>query len=105
MKQYWARHEGRIRWGVRTPLVTSDDAAAQGGGLLFVWADRLVIEQGGIVFERDDGTIQGAIAPGQWEAVFEAAPDDSPQPVETQRCGVACGDSFERAGRIREASS
>jgi hypothetical protein len=85
MKQYWARHEGRIRWGVRTPLVAGEGAQASAAGLLFVWADRLVLDQGALVFMRDDGGIQGAIATGHWEAVFEAGPDDSPQPVETPR--------------------
>lgn len=86
MKQYWARHQGLNRWGVRTPLVSPDDGAREsGGGLLFVWADKLTLEAGSLVFTRDDGTIQGAIAAGRWDAVFEAGPDDSPQRVETQR--------------------
>jgi hypothetical protein len=85
MKQYWARHEGRNRWGVRTSLVTFDEAGGNDAGLLFVWADRLVLDAGSLVFKRDDGTVQGAIAPGHWDAVFEAGPDDSPQVVETRR--------------------
>ena len=85
MKQYWARHEGRNRWGVRTPLETDENTHPQGGSLLFVWADKLVLEGGSLVFKRDDGSIQGAIAPGRWDAVFEAGPDDSPQLVETRR--------------------
>jgi hypothetical protein len=85
MKQYWARHEGRNRWGVRTPLETSESTHPHGTNVLFVWADKLVLEGGALVFMRDDGTIQGAIAPGRWDAVFEAGPDDSPQPVETPR--------------------
>jgi hypothetical protein len=85
MKQYWARHEGRNRWGVRTPLETNDGDETHGAGLLFVWADKLVLDEGSLVFKRDDGTIQGAIAPGRWDAVFEAGPDDSPHVVETLR--------------------
>ncbi|HEY8154996.1 MAG TPA: hypothetical protein VII72_12795 [Myxococcota bacterium] len=85
MKQYWARHEGRNRWGVRTSLETSESTHPQSGSVLFVWADKVVLDDGSLVFLRDDGTIQGAIAPGQWDAVFEAGPDDSPQRVETLR--------------------
>jgi len=85
MKQYWARHQGRNRWGVRTSLETSDDTHEHGVGLLFVWADKLLLDEGSLVFMREDGTIQGAIAPGRWDAAFEASPDDSLQPVETQR--------------------
>jgi hypothetical protein len=85
MKQYWARHQGRNRWGVRTTLEASEGGHPQGGSLLFVWADEVVLEGGSLVFKRDDGTIQGALAPGRWDAVFEAGPDDSPQLVETSR--------------------
>ena len=56
-----------------------------GAGLIFVWADKLVLDAGSLVFMRDDGTIQGAIAPGHWDAVFEAGPDDSLESVETPR--------------------
>jgi len=85
MKQYWARHQGRNRWGVRTPLETSDGAHEHGVALVFVWADKLLLDESSLVFMREDGSIQGAIAPGRLDAVFEAGPDDSPQPVETQR--------------------
>ena len=86
MKQYWARHQGLNRWGVRTPLEPSNAGAREpGAGLIFVWADKLVLDQGSLVFSSDDGTVQGAIAPGHWHAVFEAGPDDSPESVETPR--------------------
>jgi hypothetical protein len=86
MKQYWARHQGLTRWGVRTPLETSDASANEpAAALIFVWADKLVLDAGSLVFMRDDGTIQGAIAPGRWDAVFEAGPDDTPESVETTR--------------------
>ena len=86
MKQYWARHQGLNRWGVRTPLEPSDEATSGApSGLIFVWADQVKLDDGNLVFMRDDGTIQGAIAAGRWEAVFEAGPDDSPQLVETRR--------------------
>ena len=77
MKQYWARHQGLTRWGVRTARESANEREnEQGAGLIFVWADKLVLDAGSLVFMRDDGTIQGAIAPGRWDAVFEAGPDD-----------------------------
>ena len=86
MKQYWARHQGLNRWGVRTPLEAPNEAAHEhGAGLIFVWADKLMLDDGSLLFMRDDGTIQGAIAAGHWDAVFEAGPDDSPQLIETPR--------------------
>lgn len=86
MKKYWARHQGKSRWGVRTTLETSDDVYKTDGGVFFVWADRVELQQGGnLVFLNDAGEIQGAVAAGRWDAVFEAGPeDDSPQAVETR---------------------
>ena len=85
MKQYWARHQGKSRWGVRTPLETSDDLYKTASGLVFIWADRVELRDGSLVFLNDAGVVQGAIAPGRWDAVFEAGPDDVPQAVETRR--------------------
>lgn len=85
MKQYWARHQGRNRWGVRTPLETGEDVYKTGTGVFFVWADKVVLDAGNLVFVNDEGVIQAAIAVGRWDAVFEAGPDDSPQSVETNR--------------------
>jgi hypothetical protein len=85
MKQYWARHQGKTRWGVRTPLETSDDLYKTAAGLVFIWADRVELRDGSLVFLNDAGVVQGAIAPGRWDAVFEAGPDDGPQAVETKR--------------------
>lgn len=85
MKQYWAKHQGKIRWGVRTGIETSDALYKSEDGLLFVWADRVDLLDGSLVFANADGTIQGALAAGSWQAVFEAGPDDSPQAVETLR--------------------
>jgi hypothetical protein len=70
---------------VRTPLETADDIYKSGTGLFFVWADKVLLDGGSLVFMKDDGTVQGAIAPGRWDAVFEAGPDDLPQSVETRR--------------------
>jgi hypothetical protein len=85
MKQYWARHEGRSRWGVRTQLETSADLY-KSGGLFFVWSDRVELRDGSLVFLTDAGEVRGAIAPGHWEAFFEAGPDDDiPPAVETRR--------------------
>lgn len=85
MKQYWAKHQGRIRWGVRTSAETSDALYKSEGGLFFVWADRVELRDGSLVFVNEDGAIQGALAAGSWQAVFEAGPDDSPQAIETKR--------------------
>jgi hypothetical protein len=86
MKQYWARHQGLNRWAVHTSLVASGETTHEhGAGLLFVWADKLVLDAGSLVFMRGDGTVQGAIAPGHWDAVFEAGSDDTLDSVETTR--------------------
>jgi hypothetical protein len=84
MKQYWARHRGKSRWGVRTTLETSDALYKSESGMFFVWADRVELREGTLVFVNDAGEIQGAIADGSWDAVFEAGPDDAPQGVETK---------------------
>lgn len=86
MKQYWARHRGRNRWGVRTPLDTSEAVYKTEGGVFFVWADKVEVAAGNLVFLDDAGVVQGAIAAGRWDAVFEAGPDDDvPQAIETRR--------------------
>lgn len=85
MKQYWAKHQGRTRWGVRTGLETGESLYKSEGGLFFVWSDRVELRDGNLVFVTDAGEIQGALAAGSWHAVFEAGPDDSPQAVETKR--------------------
>jgi hypothetical protein len=84
MRQYWAGHEGRRRWGVRTPLETGDDVYKTDAGILFVWSDKIVLDAGNLVFMNDDEEIRGALAAGRWDAVFEASPDDSPRTVETR---------------------
>jgi hypothetical protein len=84
MKQYWARHEGRNRWGVRTPLEIGDEFYKTDAGIVFVWSDKVVLDRDTLVFVNDDGEIRGALAAGRWDAVFEANPDDSPQTVETR---------------------
>jgi len=85
MKQYWARHQGRTRWGVRTPLDTSEAVYKTEAGMFFVWADKVELREGNLVFLTEQGEIRGAIAAGRWDAVFEAGADDVPQAVETQR--------------------
>ena len=85
MKQYWARHQGKSRWGVRTPLETSDTLYKTEGGMFFVWADRVELREGSLVFLSEQGELRGAIAAGRWDAVFEAGSDDEPQAVETRR--------------------
>jgi hypothetical protein len=85
MKQYWAKHQGKTRWGVRTMLEMSDELYKSEGGVFFVWADRVELRDGSLVFLNDVGELQAALASGSWQAVFEAGPDDSPQSVETKR--------------------
>jgi hypothetical protein len=85
MKQYWARHEGKIRWGVRTQLETSEDVYTAGGSVFFVWADRVELREGSLVFLSEGGQLQAALAPGRWDAVFEATTEDVPRTVETRR--------------------
>ena len=86
MKQYWARHQGKNRWGVRTPLETGERVYTSEGGVFFVWADKVQIDAGNLVFLDEAGAVQGAIAAGRWDAVFEAgADDDVPQAIETTR--------------------
>ena len=85
MKQYWARHQGRTRWGVRTPLDTSEAVYKTEAGMFFVWADKVELQRGDLVFLNERGEVQGALAQGRWDAVFEAGSDDEPQAVETMR--------------------
>jgi len=85
VKQYWARHEGKLRWGVRTSLETADEVYKTETGIFFVWADKVELREGSLVFLTDSGTIQAALAAGRWDAVFEAGVDDDPRTVETKR--------------------
>ena len=84
MKPYWAKHQGRTRWGVRTQLDKADELYVSEGGNLFIWSDVVEVRDGCLLFRADDGAVRCALAPGRWEAVFEAAPDDTPQSVETR---------------------
>jgi len=86
VNRYWARHQGKTRWGVRTPLETSDTVYKSETGMFFVWSDRVELRDGSLVFVSDAGEIRGALAPGRWDAFFEAGPDDDqPAAVETRR--------------------
>jgi hypothetical protein len=85
MKQYWARHQGKSRWGVRTPLEPSDEVYKTEAGVFFVWADKVELREGALLFLTEEGQIRGAIGPGRWDAVFEAGADDVAQAVETRR--------------------
>jgi hypothetical protein len=86
MRQYWAKHKGLKRWGVRTPLETGEEVYRAGDRqIFFVWADRVDLVGGVLLFRSEAGELQGALAPGAWEAVFEVLPDaDVPQAVETR---------------------
>lgn len=90
MRKYWAKHRGAKRWGVwitggSNLTGENEDLYLSESGHLFVWADRLDIRNGDLLFTNDDGAIQGAIARGKWGAVYEALGDaDVPQAVETR---------------------
>jgi hypothetical protein len=85
MKQYWAKQQGKTRWGVRTPLESGDDLYKTETGIFFVWADQVELRDGNLVFSDDSGRVQAALAAGRWDAVFEAGLDDEPTAVETRR--------------------
>ena len=92
MRKYWAKHRGAKRWGVWitsgasiTGESKNEDLYLSDAGHLFVWADRIEIRDGDLLFANDDGVNQGAIARGKWGAVYEASGDaDVPQAVETR---------------------
>lgn len=85
MKQYWARHQGLRRWGVRTPVETAEDVHKTEMGVLFVWADVVELVGGALVFRSQSGELQGGFAPESWQAFFEAAVDaDTAQAIETE---------------------
>lgn len=84
MEQHWASHKGKRRWGVRTS--SSPDPTEYNiskGGDLFVWADRIAVQDGCLLFFGEADALNGAFAAGQWQAVYRAALDDSPEAVET----------------------
>ena len=84
MHQYWAKHKGKMRWGVRTPLPNADNAYISESGDIYVWADKVEVQDGSLLFWGQDGDLNGAIAPGQWHAVYKAELDDTPQAMETK---------------------
>ena len=81
MEQHWASHKGKRRWGVRA--VSSLDPTGGGSKTLFVWADRVAVQDGCLLFFGEADALNGALAAGQWQAVFLAAMDDTPEAVET----------------------
>jgi hypothetical protein len=92
LQKYWAKHRGATRWGVWitggskiTGESKNEDLYLSDAGHLFVWADRIDIRDGDLVFANEEGVIQGVIARGEWGAVYEASDDaDVPQAVETR---------------------
>jgi hypothetical protein len=86
VRKYWAKHQGGTRWGVRTPLEPADESEVytSRAGHLFVWADVVELRDGALVFRTEEGVLKAAIAPGGWDAVYEASEDDSPGPVESR---------------------
>jgi hypothetical protein len=48
-----------------------------------VWADRIAVQDGCLLFFGEADALNGAFAAGQWQAVYRAALNDSPEAVET----------------------
>jgi hypothetical protein len=84
MQQHWASHKGKRRWGVRTSAPVDQAEYVSNGGELFVWADRVEVRDGCLLFVGERDQINGAFAAGQWRAVYLAALDGSPEAVETR---------------------
>lgn len=84
MQQHWASHKGTRRWGVRTTLPVDPAEYVSKGGELFVWADRVEVRDGCLLFFGEGDQLNGALAAGQWQAVYVAALDGSPEAVETR---------------------
>jgi hypothetical protein len=86
VRQYWARHKGSTRWGIRTPLEPADESEVytSKAGHLFVWADVVELRDGCLVFRTEEGVLKAAIAPGGWDAVYEALEDDTPSTIESR---------------------
>lgn len=84
MQQHWASHKGKRRWGVRIGSKPRESAYVSEEGDLFVWADRVEIRDGCLLFFGERDTLNGALAQGQWLAVFLAAMDDAPEAFETR---------------------
>ena len=85
MRQYFAKHQGSKRWGIRTPLEPAEesDVYTSTGGHLFIWSDAVELRDGALVFRTEEGVLKAAIAPGGWDAVYEAFEDDTPTAVES----------------------
>jgi hypothetical protein len=86
VRKYWAKHQGGTRWGIKTPLepAAESDVYFSKTGDLFVWADVVELRDGALVFRTEAGVLKAAIAPGAWQAVYEALEDDSAAPVESR---------------------
>jgi len=63
----WAHHEGTFFWGVATPLAPGD---------VFLWADRVEVRDGCLLFFGPENMLNASFAPGQWNVVFHARSDD-----------------------------
>ncbi len=83
MHQYWAKHKGRKRWGVRTPFPKADAYVSESGDI-YVWADKVEVQNGCLLFWGHEEELNGAFAAGQWCAVYHAALDDTPEAMETK---------------------
>jgi len=85
LRKYFAKQHGSTRWGIRTPLEPAEgsDVYTSKAGHLFIWADVVELRDGALVFRTEGGHLKAAIAPGGWDAVYEALEDDTPAPVES----------------------
>jgi hypothetical protein len=85
VRKYFAKHQGKTRWGIRTPLEPAEksDVYKSEAGHLFIWSDVVELRDGALVFRTEGGHLKAAIAPGAWDAVYEAFEDDSPAAVES----------------------
>ena len=85
VRKYFAKHQGKTRWGIRTPLEPAEksDVYTSEAGHLFIWSDVAELRDGALVFRTEGGQLKAAIAPGAWDAVYEAFEDDTPAAVES----------------------
>ena len=80
MKQYWAKHQGKVRWGVRTGVETSE-------GLYKSDLTRLLVT-GKIPPKLE--TVYGVVLTAQRQAIDAIRPGAACQGVEARRSIAPC---------------